>query len=166
MSAGDKSPGVKAPAHRFDRSESLRIGTRAFASDGECGELLRVIVDPVAQAVTHLVIAAGHHPGLGRLVPVDLVDAVEDDGIRLRCTVADVRRFDDAEDVRFLPANPDVVGYGEHSLMWPYSALQIPLAAAHHEAMPLTASRSARWRCTAAIRCMPPMAGSARFRAL
>ena len=106
---------MKAYAHRFDRSESLRIGTHVFASDGECGELLRVIVDPVAQAVTHLVVAPGHHPGLGRLVPVDMVDAVEDDGIRLRCTVADVRRFDDAEDVRFLPGNPDVVGYGEHS---------------------------------------------------
>jgi hypothetical protein len=32
------------------------IGARAKCRDGECGEVIRVVIDPVARAVTHLVI--------------------------------------------------------------------------------------------------------------
>ena len=51
------------------------IGAGARCTDGVCGEVTRVVVDPVARAVTHLVIDPKHRPGLGRLVPLRLVDA-------------------------------------------------------------------------------------------
>ena len=65
------------------------IGAEARCSDGVCGEVTRVVVDPVARAVTHLVVEPKHRQGLGRLVPLDLVEDTTD-GVLLRCTTAGV----------------------------------------------------------------------------
>ena len=53
----------------------FRIGADASCSDGACGHVSRIIVNPVALEVTHLVVDPKHRNGPGRLVPVDLVDA-------------------------------------------------------------------------------------------
>ena len=39
-------------------------------SDVVCGELKRVVVDPVARALTHLVVKPRHGRGTGHLVPI------------------------------------------------------------------------------------------------
>ncbi|MGA8455050.1 MAG: hypothetical protein WB800_06580, partial [Streptosporangiaceae bacterium] len=51
------------------------MGADASCSDGPCGKLTRLIVDPETQAVTHLVIGPKHRGERGRLVPIDLVDS-------------------------------------------------------------------------------------------
>jgi sporulation protein YlmC with PRC-barrel domain len=104
------------------------MGARVVASDGECGELARVVVNPVAQTLTDLVVAPKHHPGLGRLVPVELVEAVESDQIHLRCSTARFHELDDAEEIQFLPADTDALRCGSQALMWPYYGLGMPLS--------------------------------------
>ena len=69
-----------------EEMQRFRLGLHVDASDGRCGKLTRVIIDPVAQSLTHLVITPPHHTELARLVSVDVVEAVERDTIRLRCT--------------------------------------------------------------------------------
>jgi sporulation protein YlmC with PRC-barrel domain len=104
--------------------ERLQIGAHVHASDGECGRLERVIVDPVAQKLAHLVVAPRHHDALDKLVSIDLVDGVEGEHIRLRCTTAEFGELDDAEDVQFLPTDSNVLGYRQgHALLWPYYSL-------------------------------------------
>jgi len=99
------------------------IGSNASCSDGSCGEVTRVVVDPVARVVTHLVIEPEGRQGLGRLVPLDLVDATEG-GIRLRCTVAQFEALDPAEETQFVPGTRGYASYGpEQVLSWPYSSL-------------------------------------------
>jgi hypothetical protein len=73
------------------------IGTRASCSDGDCGELRRIIIHPDARTVTHLVIEPRHGSHPGRLVPVDLVDAAGGE-IRLRCTIAEFENLDPADE--------------------------------------------------------------------
>jgi hypothetical protein len=51
------------------------IGADASCTDGACGQISRIIVNPAAREVTHLVVDPKHRHGPGRLVPVDLVDA-------------------------------------------------------------------------------------------
>jgi hypothetical protein len=65
------------------------IGAEVRCSDGAvCGETERVVVDPVARTVTHLVVRAKHRHILDRLVPIALVEAAEaDGGVRLGCSV-------------------------------------------------------------------------------
>ena len=101
----------------------LTIGADARCADGVCGKVIRVVVDPVARAVTHLVVEPGHWPGLGRLVPLDLVDAATPEEVRLRCTRAEFDELRFVEDTDFVPrANLDQYsGYSaEQMLMLPY----------------------------------------------
>jgi len=96
------------------------IGSKATCSDGDCGEVSRVVVDPVARKVTHLVVEPKHREGLGRLVPLDLVDSRGGE-VQLRCSLAEFDKLDPAEETRFLPGNSDYTGYGpEQVLSWPY----------------------------------------------
>ena len=86
------------------------IGIKASCSDGAVGTLSRVIIDPVAQAVTHLVVEPEHRPENGRLVPLDLVGGAAG-GIRLRCTKAEFENLAPAEETEFIPATSDYEGY-------------------------------------------------------
>ena len=96
------------------------IGAEACCpSDGACGELTRLIVDPVAEAVTHLAVGPEHPHGLGRLVPVDLIDATPGE-IRLRCTLAEFARLGWAKQTHFLPKSGVYSGYAPGQVFsWP-----------------------------------------------
>jgi len=83
------------------------IGTEASRSDGACGEVTRVIVDPVA----HLVVEPEHRRGLGRLVPLGLIDATSGK-VRLSCTQAEFGKLEPAEGTRFIPGSSGNAGYG------------------------------------------------------
>ena len=73
------------------------IGATASCSDGLCGEVSRMIVDPATRTVTHLVIEPKHRREPGRLVSLDLVDTTTGE-IRLRCTLAEFGKLDPAEE--------------------------------------------------------------------
>ena len=99
------------------------IGSDASCTDGVCGKVTRVVVDPVARAVTHLVIEPKHRYDPGRLVPLDLIDAATGQ-VRLRCTLADFKKLDPAEETRFLTGTPGYPGYDpEQILSMPYYGL-------------------------------------------
>src|ERR1700683_2372547 len=66
------------------------------------GGTSRIIVDPVAREVTHLVVDQKHRNGAGRLVPVDLVDATTGQ-IRLRCTLAEFQALRPAQETERVP---------------------------------------------------------------
>ena len=66
----------------------FRIGADASCSDGACGQVSRIIVNPVTWEVTHLAVDPTYRRGQGRLVPVDLVDTTTGH-IRLRCALAE-----------------------------------------------------------------------------
>jgi hypothetical protein len=73
------------------------IGAKASCSDGSCGEVRRLIIDPAADTVTHLVVQPGHRREGARLVPVDLVEATAGE-VRLRCTRAEFDQLERAEE--------------------------------------------------------------------
>ena len=86
----------------MSESTEFTIGSDVLCSDGLCGELGRVVVDPVAKALTHLVVEPTHKQGLGRLVPVDFVESTEQT-IRLRCSIAEFDALEYAEETKFRP---------------------------------------------------------------
>ena len=87
------------------------MGTTASCSDGVCGEVSRVIVDPATQVVTHLVIEPKHGHEPGRLVPLDLVDTTTGE-IRLRCTRAEFGQLDPAEENQLVENTGSTTGVG------------------------------------------------------
>lgn len=86
------------------------IGAEVTCNDGACGEVRRVIVDPVAEAVTHIVVAPRHREGQGRLVPLGITDATTGE-IRLSCTMAEFGNLDRAEETQFIEGTSEVAGY-------------------------------------------------------
>ena len=99
------------------------IGARASCSDGPCGEVSRVVVNPVARSVTHLVVEPEGRLGLGRLVPLDLVDATAEE-VRLRCTLKEFEGLESAEDSQFVPGTQGYGAFGpEQVVSWPYYGL-------------------------------------------
>ncbi len=101
------------------------IGADVACTDGVCGKVMRLVIDPVARAVTHLVVEPRHRPGLGRLVPLDLVDidAATPKEVRLRCTRAEFDQLGVAEDTDFAPrtSQDPYPGYSAEQLYtWPY----------------------------------------------
>jgi sporulation protein YlmC with PRC-barrel domain len=113
---------------------SFTMGAAATCTDGVCGKVARVVVDPVARTITHLVVEPKHWSGPGRLVPLDLVDATTGE-IRLRCTLAEFEKLEPAEETQLLPGVPGYPGYGpEQVLFMPYYGLGVG------SAVPLTAT--------------------------
>jgi sporulation protein YlmC with PRC-barrel domain len=105
---------------------SFTIGAEASCTDGDCGEVRRVIVDPVARSLTHLVVEPKGRAGLARLVPLDLVDMADaaTGTIRIRCTLADFARLDPAEETQFIPGTRGYQAYGtDQVLAWPFYGL-------------------------------------------
>jgi sporulation protein YlmC with PRC-barrel domain len=82
------------------------MGATASCVDGPGGKVSRVIIDPATETVTHLVIEPKHRLGVGRLVPLDLVDTTAGD-IRLRCTVEEFGDLEAAEETELID---DVTG--------------------------------------------------------
>ena len=89
----------------------FKIGSRASCSDGFCGEVSRMIIDPAARAVTHLVIEPKHRREPGRLVPLGLVDTAAGE-ITLRCTLAEFG-LDRAEETDLAEGAGYGGGYGQ-----------------------------------------------------
>ncbi len=99
------------------------IGAEASCTDGPCGTVSRVVLDPVAEELTHLAIEPTHRQGLARLVPLSLVDTSTGE-IRLRCTIAEFEKLDSAEETQFLPGTAGYAAYGpQQVLSWPYFGL-------------------------------------------
>jgi hypothetical protein len=97
----------------------VSIGAEASCSDGPCGVVVKVVVNPVAETVTHLVVEPKHRAGLGRLVPLDLVETATDE-VRLRCTTAEFDALPIAEEIQLLPGS-GYAGYATGEAMsWPY----------------------------------------------
>jgi sporulation protein YlmC with PRC-barrel domain len=82
------------------------------------------VVDPVARELTHLVIEPPHRSGLGRLVPLGMVEA-EGDGVHVRCTLAEFDKLPSAEEMDFLPGGSGYDAYEAHeAYYWPYFGLE------------------------------------------
>ena len=104
-------------------TEAVTIGAEASCTDGVAGEVTRVVVAPVARAVTHLVVEPKGRQGLGRLVPLDLIDGTGGE-IRLHCTLVEFERLDPAEETQFLPGTRGYEAYGpEQVVAWPWVSL-------------------------------------------
>ena len=91
------------------------IGSEVACTDGVCGDLRRVVIDPVARAITHLVVEPRDRQDAGHLVPIELVTSSANE-IRLRCTKSELDALQDADESQFLSGGGGQLGYAEDQL--------------------------------------------------
>ena len=95
----------------MDEETEFAMGAMASCADGPGGKVSRVIIDPATETVTHLVIQPKHRLGVGRLVPLDLVDTTAGD-IRLRCTVEEFGELEPAQETELIDDGMAGLGIG------------------------------------------------------
>jgi sporulation protein YlmC with PRC-barrel domain len=104
----------------------FRLGAVVRCTDGDCGMIKSLVIDPAEDTVTHLMVEPAHRVGLGKLVPRELVEtapASAEDGIRLRCTMAEFEKLDAAEATESFAGDKAFEFYGGESIIsWPYYA--------------------------------------------
>ncbi len=132
------------------------MGATASCSDGTCGEVSRIIIDPATRVVTHLVIEPKHGHEPGRLVPLDLVDTTTGQ-IRLRCTRAEFGQLDPAEEDELVENSGNPTGVG---------GMRTPMGISHNvRVVRDDAVRSVKQKLPAVSTSMLWMARSGRWRA-
>jgi sporulation protein YlmC with PRC-barrel domain len=103
----------------------LTTGMPAIATDGPCGEVADIVVDPITWKVTHLVIEPAHHHDHSRLVPIGGVTWT-DEAVALSLSIADVSNCPPVQETDFIPLEtwPDDKGSWapgiSRVLSWPY----------------------------------------------
>lgn len=104
----------------MSESVPFTIGVPARCTDGTCGRVAQVVIDPIKDEVTHLIIEPEHREGLGRLVPIENVEAGPEE-VRIDCTTEELRKFRGAEQTHFLPGVEGTYAYApEEVLLLPY----------------------------------------------
>jgi hypothetical protein len=101
-------------------STEFILGCSVTCRDGVGGVLTRVVVDPAARTVTHLVVKPPHHGGAGRLVPVRLAGPGTA-AIPLRFSMSQFAGLQEAEETQIVPgALGDLDDGHGHQLSAPY----------------------------------------------
>ena len=101
-------------------TQRFTIGAGVRCADGACGTLSRVVVDPVAREVTHLLVQPRAGRGPVRLVPVALVRSAAGE-VQLSCTAAEFGRLDPGQETRFIAGDADVPDYRPGDIVfWPH----------------------------------------------
>jgi PRC-barrel domain len=98
------------------------IGSEVSCGDGACGSLTRVVIDPVARVLTHVVVEPKHQQK-SRLVPVALVSSTSQ-GVVLACTRPEFDKLEAAEETQLIAGGTGPWGYGQDQMFtWPYYGL-------------------------------------------
>jgi sporulation protein YlmC with PRC-barrel domain len=124
------------------------VDAEVQCTDGICGHSTYVILNPVTDEVTHIVVEREGFPFTDRLVPMGMVEHSTSKQVELRCSsdeLAEMESFTETEFVR--PANVSSLPL----LMWPYAAAEEALMPLEHERIPageLAVRKSARIRAT------------------
>ena len=103
-----------------------------------CGRSTSLVINPINEQVTHLVVSEKAFPNIERLVPINKILASSPTSIQLRCSQDDLSSMEAFQETDFIDgghlesALPFVVPYH----VWPYSmydAMPVPL---EHEHIP------------------------------
>jgi sporulation protein YlmC with PRC-barrel domain len=72
----------------------IPLNVQVECSDGVCGRSEFVLINPVTDKVTHLVVKEDSSPNTEYIVPVDIVTETVDDAIHLCCSKTELEKMD------------------------------------------------------------------------
>jgi sporulation protein YlmC with PRC-barrel domain len=72
----------------------IPLNAQVECTDGVCGHSVFVLINPIGEEITHLVVREGSSSNKEYIVPVDLVAERVADTIQLRCSKAEMEKMD------------------------------------------------------------------------
>ena len=108
----------------------IPINVEVLCAGKECGRSTSLVINPINERVTHLVVTEKVFPNIERLVPVDKILASSPNSIQLRCSQTDLSNMDAFEET-------DFIGAGQLEASFPYNVPYEVWPYAMYEAMPV-----------------------------
>jgi hypothetical protein len=103
---------------------SIPVNAEVYCADGRCGRSITVILNPVTDKVTHMVVAERGLLGIEHIVPLDQVVETTPTSIRLRSSAADLTKLDSFVEAHFIGGEEPYEGYAPGTwVLWPYLKL-------------------------------------------
>ncbi len=113
----------------------IPLDAQVHCSDGAAGRSTCLIVDPIGEIVTQVVVYDGGRPiELERVVPIERIAETTHDSISLDCTRDELRELPAFDSIGYIPREDDA---GTRTFFWPFArpeAVNLPL---EHERVPL-----------------------------
>lgn len=108
----------------------IPLNAKVYGPDGHIGRSTYIIVNPVTQEVTHVVVNDDSYHHTERLVPVKHIQDSDSDMIRLDCTSEEVAKMEPFEELEFIPTTVPVP---HDQPSGPFSAYAWPYVTANQE---------------------------------
>lgn len=113
----------------------IPLDAQVRCSDGAAGRSTCLILDPIREVVTQVVVYDGARPiEVERVVPIERIRETTHDSISLDCTREELRELPAFDSVGYIPREDDA---GTRTFFWPFArpeAVNLPL---EHERVPL-----------------------------
>ncbi len=82
---------------------NMKLGSSVHCSDGDCGTVTNVVLNPVTKKVSHIVVQGAKLPrNPTRLVPISKVESASEKGIFLNCSLNWLGRMPFFEERRYI----------------------------------------------------------------
>jgi sporulation protein YlmC with PRC-barrel domain len=122
----------------------IPLGAEVRCTDGRCGKSTYIVVDPIMNKITHVVIREAAFPHAERLVPTDVITETAPNLIHLRCDSKDLAKMDAFVVTEFREPNAKELAefYGsfqadeEGVMLWPYVQPRDALIPVERERIP------------------------------
>lgn len=116
----------------------IPINVEVLCAGKECGRSTSLVINPVNERVTHLVVTEKAFPNIERLVPVDKILASSPNSIQLRCSRTDLSDMDTFEETDFIEAGQLEASFpfDEPYEVWPYAMYTTMPMPFEHEQIP------------------------------
>jgi sporulation protein YlmC with PRC-barrel domain len=111
----------------------IPIGAEVHSMEGPYGRALSIILNPIEEKVTHLVVEENEFPQTQRLIPIELVQVTSPQQINLMCTADQLKKMETFLEEEFIHADPKVGSV----FIWPYSVPATDLITLEYENMPV-----------------------------
>ena len=99
----------------------IPLNVDVHCTDGLCGRSTHIILNPVTEQVSHLVIKEKQSPGIERLVSVKLVANTADEVVLLSCTKEDFAKLERFNQPDFIYTDvPQHATDPSLTLLWPF----------------------------------------------
>jgi sporulation protein YlmC with PRC-barrel domain len=105
----------------------IPINEKVICADGNCGSCIGVILNPLSQELTHIIVQIQDVSATKVLVPVDMVSESTPLHLNLNCARLELAKLEPFVESRFIPASlanyPHLpTGYEpESTWLWPYT---------------------------------------------
>lgn len=111
----------------------LPINATIECTDGPGGHSTAIILNPVSNEITHLVVRESGLLGIARMTSIELVTESTPELIRLRCTRDELAQMPPFVTTNYIQSAP---GYGSDVMLWPYASLESEIGISHENTPP------------------------------